>query len=144
VDTRALKRLLLWVGIPIMIAAFILMRRVHADTRGMELALIGLFTLGAFLTLSGLLGTLTEPPRTEDELAEDAAARSAAEPTRAPSVATAMGAYILVLAAVAGAVVGVAQSDAGAGIQTFTYGVILGGVVFGLGYLLGHRPAAGE
>jgi len=144
VDTRALKRLLLIIGIPITLAALILMREVRADTRGMEWTLIGLFALGAFLTISGLVGTLTEPPRAEDDQAEEVSAPATVAPARAPSVATAMGAYIFVLAAVAGAVVGVAQDDAGAGIQTFTFGVILGGVVFGLGFLLGHRAAAEE
>lgn len=145
-DTRALKRLLLLVGVPIMIAAVILMRRVRAESAAMEYLLIALLALGAFLAISGLVGTLTEPPVPDDAF-DDASPLSRAGdtlPPRPPAVAAAMGMYVVLLAIVAGIIVGVAQGDAGVGIQTFTFGIILGGIIFGVGYLLGHRPAAEE
>ena len=139
-DPRALKRLSLILGVLVLVSGLFVTRRVHTDERGMELVLIALMAVGAFLTISGLIGVLTEPPRAaldEDEEVVAPALRTG----RAPSLATAFGLYLLILSVIAGIVVGIATDDAGAGIQTFTFGLILGGVIYGLGVLLGYRPA---
>lgn len=144
-DTRALARLSLVAGILVLIAAVVLVRRVHTEEQGMELVFVGALAVGGFLTISGLAGVLTQQPMTEAEedawLAEQEMRTGAG---RAPSVSTAIGIYLMVLSVVAGVIVGVAAEDAGAGIQTFTFGLILGGVIWGLGLLLGYRPAEDE
>ena len=138
-DPRALKRVSLMLGVLVVLTGLFLTRRIHTEERGMELVLIAAMAIGAFFTISGLIGVLTEPPRSEAEDEEEfvpAEVRSG----RGPSLATAFGVYLLILAVIAGIVVGIAADDAGAGIQTFTFGLILGGVIYGLGLLLGYRP----
>ena len=139
-DPRALKRLSLMLGVLVLLTSLFLTRRIHTEERGMELVLIAAMAIGAFFTISGLIGVLTEPPRTELE-EEEEFVPAAVRTGRGPSLATAFGVYLLILAVIAGIVVGIATDDAGAGIQTFTFGLILGGVIYGLGVLLGYRPA---
>jgi uncharacterized membrane-anchored protein len=145
VSWHALKRVMLVVGLVVLLASVITVRRVHADTRALEVALIAALAAGLFLSVSGLLGVLTEPSETPEqrdaeelELAEE---RSAG---RGPTVAGAMGAYLLVVAFVLGAVVGLVQRDMGVAIQTFTAALILGGIIFGIGYIFAYRPTAEE
>ena len=137
-DTRALKRLSLWTGIIVLLTALVLVRRVHTEERALELVLIIALAVGAFLTISGIVGVLTEPPRPAPE--ENDEATIGPVTGRPISVTTAVGIYLLVLAVIAGVVVGIASDDVGAGVQTFTFGLILGAVVWGLGLLLGYRP----
>jgi hypothetical protein len=140
VDTRALFRISLILGIIISVSALIAVRSIHTEERGMELALIAAMAVGGFFFISGLVGVLHEPPMTEEE-EEEALAVQRVTSTRPPiSVSAAVAIYVLVLTVVAGLVVGIALRDAGAGIQTFTAGMILGGVIWGLGLVLGHRP----
>jgi hypothetical protein len=139
VDTRALFRISFLLGIVILTASLIATRTIHTEERGMILALIAGMAIGGFFLISGLVGILNERPLTEEE--EEALAVQQVTATRPPiSVTTAVGIYVLILAAVAGLIAGIAFRDAGAGIQTFTFGLILGGVIWGLGVLLGHRP----
>ena len=140
-DLRALYRTSLAAGILISIASLVVIRRVHTEDRGMEVLLIAGLAIGAFLTIVGLVNVLMEPPLPAEEDDEAAALADERIPRGRPvSVATAIGIYIVVLSVIAAFVVGVAAKDAGAGIQTFTFGLILGGVIWGLGVLLGHRP----
>jgi hypothetical protein len=140
VDTRALFRTSLILGIIVSVSALIAVRTIHTEERGMELALIAAMAAGGFFFISGLVGVLNERPMTEEE-EEEALAVQRVTSTRPPiSVSAAIGIYVLVLAVVAGLIVGIALRDAGAGIQTFTAGMILGGVIWGLGLVLGHRP----
>lgn len=139
-DTRALFRISLILGIVVLASAVIAVRSVHTEERGMELTLIAGIAIGGFFLISGLIGVLHEPPLTAEE-EEEALAVQQVTATRPPiSVATAVGIYVLILAVIAGVIVGIAADDSGAGIQTFTAGLILGGVIWGLGVLLGHRP----
>ena len=127
-------------GILITAAAMIVTARMHAEERALEILLIAAMAIGLFLVIAGLIGILTEPPRPSDEFALDEEAATPLAARRPPSIATALGVYLFILAVIAGIVVGVAQDDAGAGIQTFSFGLILGGVIAGIGFLLGHRP----
>jgi hypothetical protein len=136
---RALNRLSLIAGILILIGTLITIRNVHTEDRGMEVLFVAGLAIGAFLLIVGLVNVLMEPSLTPEEeegllLEEDLHAR------RPPSVTTAIAVFILVLAAIAGVVVGVATGDSGYGIQTFTFSLIFGGVIWGLGLLLGYRP----
>ena len=139
-DLRALRRLLLIVGIVVLIASVITARRVHTEERAMEVALIAAIAAGAFLTISGLIGVLTEPPAPAAVAYDETAEPTALPEARGPSLGVAIGVYLFVLALLAGIIVGIAARDAGAGIQTFTFGLILGAIIFGIGYMLGHRP----
>lgn len=139
-DTRALFRISFLLGIVVLAASLIAVRTIHTEEQGMILALIAGMAAGGFFLITGLVGILNERPLAEDE-EEEALAVQQVTATRPPvSVTTAVGIYVLILAAIAGLIVGIAQRDAGAGIQTFTFGLILGGVIWGLGVLLGHRP----
>jgi len=141
-DLRALNRLSLVTGILILLCTIVAIRQMHTEERGIEVLLIAGLAIGAFFTIVGLVNVLMESPVRDDEELEPAD-----EPVRAGrpvSVAAALGAYIVVLSVVAGIIVGIASDDAGAGIQTFTFGLILGGVIWGLGVLLGHRPVEEE
>jgi hypothetical protein len=140
VDTRALKRLSLIVGILILIGSIIAVRQFRTEDSGLEVLLIAGLAIGGLLLLSGLFGVISEPPMTEEEEEAALAAEQVAS-GRPMSVSTAMGLYLLVLSVLAGIVVGVASGDLGFGIQAFTFGLILSGVVYGLGVLLGYRPA---
>lgn len=139
---RALKRLMLIVGVLVLAGSLAATRRVHADERVIEVTLIAGMAIGLFLAISGLLGVLTEPSETAEQreaeelqLAEERAAG------RGPTVAAAIGSYLLLVALVLGAVVGIAQNDIGVAIQTFTAALILGGVIVGIGLMLAYRPA---
>lgn len=139
-DTRALFRTSLILGIIVSVSALIAVRSIRTEERGMELALIAAMAAGGFFFISGLVGVLNERPMTAEE-EEEALAVQRVTSTRPPiAVSTAIGIYVVVLAVVAGLIVGIALRDAGAGIQTFTAGMILGGVIWGLGLVLGHRP----
>lgn len=137
-NTRALHWVSLWVGILLTIVALVMIRQTHTEERAMELAMIAALAIGGFLLISGLIGTLTEPPRPAfaDDEPDDLPAQG-----RPVSVSTAIGVYLFAIAVIAGIVVGIFAEDVGAAIQTFTFGVILGGVIWGLGLLLGYRPA---
>ena len=138
-DLRALNRLSLIAGILILLGTIVAIREMHTEERGIEVLLIAGLAIGAFLTIVGLVNVLLEPPVVAEE--EEADLAEEPLPTGRPvSIAAAIGGYILVLSLVAGIIVGVAADDAGFGIQTFTFGLILGGVIWGLGVLLGHRP----
>lgn len=142
-DLRALNRLSLITGILILLGTIVAIREMHTEERGIELLLIAGLAVGAFLTIVGLVNVLLEPPTTAEE-EEDERAEETLRTDRPVSITTAIGAYILVLAVVSGIIVGIATGDAGFGIQTFTFGLILGGVIWGLGVLLGHRPVEEE
>lgn len=152
-DPRALRRLTLIVGVLVLVAAFVMARRVHTEARNAELAIIGALAAGIFLTVAGAISLLTEPPAPAVEYDEydepfvpaDLAGETAEwRPPRATFVATLVGIFLLIVAAVIGAIVGAADRDLGTGIQTFTFALILGGVVLGLGLLLGYRPGEPE
>ncbi|MGH2584610.1 MAG: hypothetical protein ACRDJE_06820 [Dehalococcoidia bacterium] len=138
-STRALSRIGLVVGLLVAIAAIITIREYRTEERGVELALVGALAAGGFMLISGLVGVLSQQPMTEEEEEEQLAAEQTAA-GRTPSVATAIGLYMLALAAIAAVIVGIVVDDTGAAIQTFTFGLILGAAVYGLGVLLGHRP----
>ena len=141
-DLRALNRLSLVTGILILLCTIVAIRQMHTEERGIELLLIAGLAIGAFLTIVGLVNVLMEPPVRADE--EDEPAEEPTPAGRPISITAAIGGYIVVLSVVAGIIVGIASGDAGFGIQTFTFGLILGGVIWGLGVLLGHRPVEEE
>jgi hypothetical protein len=141
-DLRALNRLSLTAGILILLGTIVAIREMHAEERGIEVLLIAGLAIGAFLTIVGLVNVLMEPPARVEE--EEEPAEELLPAGRPVSITTAIGAYILVLAVISGIIVGIAADDPGAGIQTFTFGLILGGVIWGLGVLLGHRPVEEE
>lgn len=137
----ALKRLMLVVGILVLLVSLITVRRVHTTEPAVEAAFIAALAFGVFLSAIGLIGVLTEPHETLDQrddeelaLAEERAAG------RGPTVAAAMGGYLLVIALIVAGIVGIAQDDIGAAIQTFTAALVLGGVIFGVGWVLAYRP----
>ena len=139
-DTRALGRLSLIVGLIILIASAFVTARTHFDESAEQLLLVLALALGIFLLLAGLVNVLSERPLSvEEELAEVQVFSG-----KPPSIATALGIYILVVSLVAGVIVGVMTEDVGAGIQTFTFGLILSGAIAGIGLLLGYRPTAEE
>lgn len=138
-NTRALRRLTLALGIVILVAAVVVVRRVPAETRADQWLQIAALTLGAFLLICGVITTITEPPPTAEEREQVYGLPTRA--VRRSAVNTIIGLYVGFLAIVAGAVVGIATGDVGAGIQTFTYGAIVGGILVGVGVLLGHRPS---
>lgn len=147
-DPRALRRLTLLVGVLVLASAFIMARRVHTEERNAELAIISALAAGIFLTVAGVISLLTEPPAPDvddyDELDEPEGALPAVaewRPPRATFVASLVGIFLIVVAAVIGAIVGAADRDVGTGLQTFTAALILGGVVLGVGLLLGYRPS---
>jgi hypothetical protein len=112
---------------------------VHTEEAGMIFVMVATLAIGGFLAISGLVGVLTAPSMTREE-AEEALIDAQERAGRPISVSSAIAIYVLFLAVVAALIVGIATRDTGAGIQTFTFGLILGGVVWGLGLLLGHRP----
>ena len=139
-EPRALRRVTFLTGLLITIAAVITASRMRTEERAIEVALIAAIAVGAFLLISGLIGMLTEPTQAEVETFDEETEPAPQPERRAPSIATAMGIYLFILAALAGVIVGIAQDDPGVGIQTFTFGLILGAVVWGIGVVLGHRP----
>jgi hypothetical protein len=145
VSVPALKRLMLAVGILVLLVSLIIVRRVHTAEPVIEAAFIAALAAGVFFSAAGLIGVLTEPPETPDEregeelaLAEERAAG------HGPTIGAAMGGYLLVIALIVAGVVGIAQNDIGAAIQTFTAALVLGGVIFGIGWLLAYRPPVEE
>lgn len=137
-NVRALARLLLIAGSLILFSSLVMARIWHTEDRTNEVMIIAAIALGAFLTITGLNATVTEPEPAPMMDEADEPVVAGAGPS---AVRIAIGVYLFVLAIAAGIVVGVAQGDSGAGIQTFTAGVIFGGVIFGIGFMLGHRPA---
>ena len=142
-DTRALGRLSLIVGLIILIASAFVTARTHFDESAEQLLLVLALALGIFLLLAGLINVLSERPLSVEEEEEELAEVQVFS-GKPPSIATALGIYILVLSLVAGVIVGVMTEDVGAGIQTFTFGLILSGAIAGIGLLLGYRPTAEE
>ena len=142
-DQRALNRVSLIAGLLIAIASLVTIRRYHTDETGVQFLLVAGLAIGACLFIVGLVNLLMEPPVTPEE-DEEALAETEVRRGRPVSVATAIGAYLLALAVITAVIVGIAMNDAGAGIQTFTFGLILGGAIWGLGVLLGHRPVEEE
>ena len=138
-NAHALRRVLLGLGLLVFLIGMVMARRVHTEARGMEVVLIGLIAAGAFLLIVGLIGVLTEQPEPEEDVE-----RLPVHEGKPASVGAAVGAYLLALALITGIIVGVATGDTGAGIQAFSFGAILGGIVFGLGYVLGLRPGDEE
>ncbi|MGE3601735.1 MAG: hypothetical protein AB7N70_40070 [Dehalococcoidia bacterium] len=143
-DTRALFRISLVLGIIVLVSSVIAVREFHTEDRGLELALIAGIAAGGFFLITGLAGVLAHPPRTEEEEAEAAAVQQLTSERPAISVTAAMGLYVLVLSVIGAIIVGIALDDFGAGIQTFVAGLILGGVIYGAGLLLGLRPTVEE
>jgi hypothetical protein len=144
VDTRALFRISLILGVIVLIGSVIAVREFHTEERGVELAMIAGIAAGAFFFIAGLAGVLTERPMTEDEEEEALAVQQLTNERPAVSVWAAMGIYVLVLSIIGSVIVGIALDDAGAAVQTFVAGLILGGVIYGVGTLLGHRPIEEE
>jgi hypothetical protein len=144
VDTRALYRISLILGIIVLISSVVAVREIHTEERGMELALIAGLAAGGFFLITGLVGVLTERPMTEEEEEEKLAIQQLTSDRPVISVSAAIGIYVVVLAVIGGVIVGIASKDSGAGIQTFIAGLILGGVIYGVGVLLGHRPVEEE
>lgn len=136
-DVRALRRLMFLVGLVLLIVTVAAARRTHSESTGTQLALIGGIALGAFFFIAGLAGILTEQPRPAVDLETEPAPKFEG---RRPNAGVVIGLYVAVLAVIAGIAAGVGFGDAGYGIQAFTFAVILGGMVFGLGYMLGHHP----
>jgi hypothetical protein len=143
VDVRAFYRICLALGLLLAIASLVVIRRMQTDSVGVQALLVAGLAAGICLFVSGLVGVLAEQPITEEE-EEAALAEEQVHARRPVSIATAVGIYIVALAAIAGVVVGIAFHDPGPGIQTFTFGLILGGVIWGLGVLLGYRPVEEE
>jgi hypothetical protein len=144
VDTRALFRISLILGIIVLIGSVFAVRQFHTEERGVELAMIAGIAAGGFFLIAGLTGVLAERPMTEEEEEDALAVQQLTNERPAISVSAAMGIYVLVLSVIGSAIVGIALDDFGAAIQTFVAGLILGGVVFGVGALLGHRPVEEE
>jgi hypothetical protein len=143
VDQRALNRVSLIAGLLIAIASLVTIRRYHTDETGVQFLLVAGLAIGGCLFIVGLVNMLMEPPVTPEE-EDEALAEAEVRRGRPVSIATAVGVYLLALSAIAAVVVGIALNDVGAGIQTFTFGLILGGVIWGLGVLLGYRPVEEE
>lgn len=143
-DTRALFRISLILGLVVLICSVVAVREIHTEERGIELLMIAGIAAGGFFLITGLTGVLTERPMTEEDEQERLAAQQLTSGRPLVSVSTAIGIYVLVLAIIAGMIVGIASDDSGAGIQTFIAGLILGGVIYGAGVLLGHRPVEEE
>ena len=138
----ALKRLMLVGGILVLLVSLIVVRRVHTTEPVIEAAFIAALAAGVFLSAVGLIGVLTEPRETQEQREdEELALADERAAGRGPTIAAAMGGYLLVVALIVAGVVGIAQDDIGAAIQTFTAALVLGGVVFGVGWLLAYRPA---
>jgi hypothetical protein len=144
VDTRALFRISLILGIIVLVGSVIAVRQFHTEERGVELAMIAGIAAGGFFLIAGLTGVLTERPMTEDEEEEALAVQQLTSERPVVSVWAAMGIYMLVLSVIGAVIVGIALDDFGAAVQTFLAGLILGGVVYGVGTLLGHRPIEEE
>jgi hypothetical protein len=144
VDTRALFRISLILGIIVLVSSVIAVREFHTDDRGIELAMIAGIAAGGFFLIAGLTGVLTEQPMTEEEEEEALAVQQLTSERPAISVSAAMGIYVLILSVIGAIIVGIALDDVGAAVQTFLAGLILGGVIYGAGVLLGHRPVEEE
>jgi FtsH-binding integral membrane protein len=143
IDMRALGRISLTLGTLGLIATAVVAARYHVSERDEQLLLVAALSAGVFLTVAGLASWLSEKPLTEAE--EERQLALAQEQAGGPPSATkAVAVYILVLSIVTGVIVGVATDDVGSGIQTFTFGLILSGVIWGLGVLLGYRPPRNE
>jgi len=143
VDTRALFRISLILGVIVLISSVVAVRELRTDERGIELLMIAGIAAGGFFLITGLTGVLTQRPMTEEE-EETLPVQPVTSGRPIVSVSTAIGIYVLILAVIAGTIVGIASKDSGAGIQTFIAGLILGGVIYGVGVLLGHRPVGEE
>jgi uncharacterized membrane protein len=144
VDTRALYRISLILGIVVLIGSVIAVREFPTEERGVEMAMIAGIAAGAFFFIAGLAGVLAERPMTEEEEEEALAIQQLTNERPVISVAAAMGIYVLVLSVIGSTIVGIALDDFGAAVQTFLAGLILGGVIYGVGVLLGHRPVEEE
>lgn len=136
------------VGLLILIAGYLLATRVEATATAAEYAMIGVLAVGIGITALTAIGMLTEPPtpaidEDADEV-DEAYVRDRYPQPNLGTMARAAAGFVFVIALVSGGVVGAALGDAGAGIQTFTFALILAGVVLGVGLLLGYRPAAEE
>jgi hypothetical protein len=140
VDSRALGRVSLILGTIVLIVSVVVAARSHISERNEQVLLVAALSAGVFLTVAGLASWLSEKPITQAE-EERQLALAQEESGRTPNVSKAVAIYLLVLTLITGVIVGVATGDTGAGIQTFTFGLILSGVVWGLGVLLGYRPA---
>lgn len=143
-DTRALFRISLILGVIVLVGSVIAVRQFHTDARGVELAMIAGMVAGGFFLIAGLTGVLTERPMTEEEEEEALAVQQLTNERPVVSVSAAMGIYVLILSIIGSVIVGIALDDVGAAVQTFVAGLILGGVIFGVGTLLGHRPIEEE
>jgi uncharacterized membrane protein len=132
---------MLVVGLLGLLLTIFTVRRVPAEDPAVAAALVIALAVCIFLSAVGLIGVVTEPDKTpeqrEDEELALAEERSAG---RGPTVAAAVGGYLLVTALVLAGIVGVAQNDIGAAIQTFTTVLVLGGIIFGVGWLFAYRP----
>jgi hypothetical protein len=144
VDSRALYRISLILGIIVLASSVFAVRQLHTDDRGLELALITGIAAGGFFLIAGLTGVLTERPMTEEEEEEALAVQQLTSERPAISVSAAMGIYVVVISIIGAVIVGIALDDVGAAVQTFLAGLILGGVIYGAGVLLGHRPVEEE
>jgi hypothetical protein len=143
VHLRALNRVSLIAGLLVLIGTVVAIRNVHTEDRGVEVLFVTGLAVGAFLLIVGLVNVLMEPSLTPEE-EEDALLEEDLHARRPLSITSAIATLILVLSVVAGTIVGVATGDSGYGIQTFTFSLIFGGVIWGLGLLLGHRPVEEE
>jgi uncharacterized membrane protein YphA (DoxX/SURF4 family) len=131
------------VGLVIFLSALLIGRSLHTENRAIQFLIVAEMALGLFFLVAGVQKWLTMPSRaalTEEEREREAIGIS---PTKPPvSVATALGIYFLILAVAGALIVGFASGDAGYAVQVFTYTLIVGALLYGLGRLLGHRPAA--
>ena len=142
IDARALGRVSLMIGVLVLIAATVVAARSHIAERNEQVLLVAALSIGVFLTVCGLLSWLSEKPLTEAE-EERQIALAQQESVRTPSVSKAIAIYLLAVSVITGVIVGAATGDPGAGIQSFPFGLILSGAVWGLGVLFGYRPAGG-